>query len=185
MKSNESNKKPVFNLDNFKELIDLIPKLYEAVNLGLKRELEKPKQMKKIIKMDRNFIKNVSMLMQGKWTIDIIYMIFFLKNPFFNELRRSLPEINTRTLTLRLKFLEEKGVIKRIVHTGKPVRVSYEITEFGKGLAMLSFPFAIRAFGKWFSAVNITRVNKSDIFFIHKANIFYRIKRLWIRVFNK
>ena len=73
----------------------------------------------------------------------IIKLIFFLKNPFFNELRRSLPEINTRTLTLRLKFLEEKGVIKRIVHTGKPVRVSYEITEFGKGLAMLSFPFAI------------------------------------------
>ncbi len=134
---------PIFNLDNFKEVIDLIPKLVEAVNLGLERELKKPEQKEKIIKMDKTFIQNVSSILQGKWTVDILYVIFFLEKPYFNDLRRALPKINTRTLTLRLKFLEEKGMIKRIVHTGKPVRVSYQITEFGRDLTKLSFPFAI------------------------------------------
>ena len=134
---------PVFDLDNFKELINLIPSLQEAVILGLKRELKKPKQLKKIIKMDRSFIGEVSTLLQGKWTIDILYMIFFLNKPFFNDLRNNLPEINSRTLTTRLFSLEEKGIIKRTVHTGRPVRVSYEMTAFGKGLTLLFYPMAI------------------------------------------
>ncbi|MFX1238689.1 MAG: winged helix-turn-helix transcriptional regulator, partial [Promethearchaeota archaeon] len=76
-------------------------------------------------------------------TVDILYMIFFLNKPFFNELKRSIPEINTRTLTNRLSSLEEKGIIKRIVHTGRPIRVSYEMTTFGKGLTILFYPIAI------------------------------------------
>jgi len=143
LKGNDKEIKPVFDLENFKEIIEMIPKLIAAVNLGLERELKKPRQVNKIIKMDKSFIQNVSNILTGKWTVDIIYVIFFLNNPYFNDLRRALPEINTRTLTARLKFLEEKDIIKRIVHTGKPVRVSYQITEFGKHLTMLSFPLAI------------------------------------------
>ncbi|MFX1258119.1 MAG: winged helix-turn-helix transcriptional regulator [Promethearchaeota archaeon] len=134
---------PVFDLNSFKEVINLIPSLQEAVMLGLERELKKPKQKKKIIKMDRSFIRELSTLFQGKWTVDILYMLFFLKNPFFNDLRRALPEINTRTLTSRLFSLKEKGIIERSVHTGRPVRVSYKMTPFGKGLYKLFFPIAI------------------------------------------
>jgi len=134
---------PVFDLTNFKEVIDLIPSLHEAVELGLERELKKPKKQQKIVRMDRSFIRELSTLIQGKWSVDITYMIFFLKNPFFNDLRKVLPEINTRTLTTRLNALEEKGLIERIVHTGKPVRVSYNMTEFGKGFILFFFPIAI------------------------------------------
>ncbi len=134
---------PVFDLENFKELINLIPSLQEAVILGLKRELKNPKQLKKIIKMDRSFIGEVSTLLQGKWTVDILYMIFFLNKPFFNDLRNNLPEINSRTLTTRLFSLEETGIIKRTVHTGRPVRVSYEMTAFGRGLTLLFYPMVI------------------------------------------
>ncbi|MFX0073450.1 MAG: winged helix-turn-helix transcriptional regulator [Candidatus Hermodarchaeota archaeon] len=134
---------PVFDLNNFKEAIDLIPKLQEAVEIGIERELKTPKKKQKIIKMNRKFIQELSTLVQGKWSVDILYMIFFLKNPFFNDLRRALPEINTRTLTTRLNSLEENGIIERNVHTGKPVRVSYNMTEFGKGLTLSYFPLAI------------------------------------------
>ncbi len=133
----------VFDLENFKEVISLIDSMQEAVALGIERELKKPKQKKKIVKMDRSFIQEVSGLLQGKWTVDILWMILFLENPFFNDIRRALPEINTRTLATRLKSLEEKELIKRTVHTGKPVRVSYKITKFGKGLTFFFFPFGI------------------------------------------
>ena len=88
-------------------------------------------------------MQNLSTLMQGKWTIDILHILFFLRNPFFNDLRRALPEINTRTLTTRLHFLEEKGLIERTVHTGRPVRVSYNMTPYGIGLFKFFFPIAI------------------------------------------
>ena len=133
----------IFNLENFKEVISLIGPMHEAVALGIERELKKPQQKKKILKMDRSFIHKVSTLLDGKWMIDILWMILFLENPFFNDIRKALPEINSSTLTTRLKSLEENELIKRTVHTGKPVRVSYKLTEFGKGLTYFFFPFGI------------------------------------------
>jgi len=147
----------VFDLKNFKEVIDLIPSIQEAVLLGLKRELKIPKQLEKIVKMDRSFIRGVSTLIQGKWTVDIIYMIFYLNKPFFNELRRALPEINTRTLTSRLSSLEETGMIKRTVQTERPIRVTYEMTSFGKGLALLFSPLVIYVALEYFRKKKITK----------------------------
>ncbi|MFX1376812.1 MAG: winged helix-turn-helix transcriptional regulator [Promethearchaeota archaeon] len=121
----------------------MIPKLQQSVILGINREFQKHKQKEKIIRMDRSFIREASRLIQGKWTIDILFMIFFQENPYFNELRKSLPEINTRTLTSRLEQLKDKGIIERNVHVGKPVRVSYKMTSFGKGLTYLMFPTMI------------------------------------------
>ncbi|MFW9987647.1 MAG: winged helix-turn-helix transcriptional regulator [Candidatus Odinarchaeota archaeon] len=129
-----------FDLSNFKEVIEMIPKLQESVALGINREFQKKKGKEKVIKMDRSFIHEVSTFLYAKWTIDILFMIFFQDNLYYNDLRKSLPEINTRTLSTRLKQIEEKRLVERIVHTGKPVRVSYKITTFGKNLICLFFP---------------------------------------------
>jgi DNA-binding HxlR family transcriptional regulator len=142
-KRNTSKGKPLFDLENFKELIEIIPSLQEAVSLGIERELKKPKQKKKILKMDRSFMQKLTGLIQGKWTVDILFMIFFLKEPYYNELRRSLPEINSRTLTDRLYTLEKKEIIQRNVQTERPIRVTYKLTKFGEGLIKLFFPLAV------------------------------------------
>ena len=130
----------VFEVNNFKEVIELIPKLKKSVELAVNRELEKKNQKEKIINMDRRLIRKAFSYLQGKWTIDILFIIFFLENPYFNEIRKSLPELNSRTLTTRLKHLEKEGLINRNVHTGKPVQVSYTMTPFGKNLTYLAFP---------------------------------------------
>lgn len=142
-KKRENKGKPVFDFDNFKEIIELIPKIRKTINLGMMRELQKPKQEKKILKMDRSFIREVSTLLQGKWTADILFFINFLKNPYYNEIKKALPEINTRTLTNRLLFLNEKGIIARKIHDTRPVRVSYSLTRFGEGLISLYIPILL------------------------------------------
>jgi len=96
--------------------------------MAKEREMKKPKQTKKILRMDRTFLQKVTTLIQGKWSVDILFMLFFLKEPYYNELRRSLPEINSRTLTDRLYTLEKKEIIKRKVQTERPIRVTYKFS---------------------------------------------------------
>lgn len=70
----------------------------------------------------------------GKWKTVIL---FYLSDGTmrYNELRKAMPTVTERTLSLQLKTLEEDGVIKRKVYTAKPpLRVEYSLTDFGKTL---------------------------------------------------
>lgn len=66
----------------------------------------------------------------GKWKPTIL---FHLKDGprRFNELRRLIPEITQRMLTLQLRALEEDGIVTRTVHVQVPPRVDYALSEFG------------------------------------------------------
>jgi len=56
----------------------------------------------------------------------------------YNELRKLMPTVTERTLSLQLKTLEKDGVIQRKVYTSKPpLKVEYSLTEFGKTLVPL------------------------------------------------
>ncbi len=52
----------------------------------------------------------------------------------FNELLATVPGLSDRLLTERLREFESEGLVRRTVIPGPPVRVSYELTEAGKGL---------------------------------------------------
>lgn len=70
----------------------------------------------------------------GKWKTAILYN---LKSSTlrYNELRKKMPTVTERTLSLQLKTLEKDGIIKRKVYTSKPpLKVEYSLTEFGKTL---------------------------------------------------
>jgi DNA-binding HxlR family transcriptional regulator len=51
----------------------------------------------------------------------------------FSEVADRVPAIGDRMLTARLKELEQRGLVVRSVDPGPPVRVSYELTEVGRG----------------------------------------------------
>jgi DNA-binding HxlR family transcriptional regulator len=52
----------------------------------------------------------------------------------FNELRREIPSISQRMLTLTLRNLERDGLVSRTVTPTIPPRVDYELTELGESL---------------------------------------------------
>lgn len=80
----------------------------------------------------------------GKWKAVILHhLIDGAKR--YSELRKSIPTITERTLSLQLKQLEEDGIVDRIVFTEKPpLVVEYELTEFGKTLLPV-----LEAITKW------------------------------------
>jgi len=80
----------------------------------------------------------------GKWKA--VILVHLTDGPKrYNEIRKLIPTITERTLSLQLKQLEEDGVIERKVYTQKPpLMVEYALTDFGKTL----FP-VIQAIKKW------------------------------------
>lgn len=73
----------------------------------------------------------------GKWKMVILY---YLRNgkKRYNELRKLMPMVTERTLSLQLKQLEDDGLIDRVVFTTKPpLKVEYSLTKFGETLVPL------------------------------------------------
>ena len=63
----------------------------------------------------------------------------------FSELQRSLDGISPKTLSDRLRRLEDAGVIRRTCFAEMPPRVEYDLT--GKGHALLAVVESMREFG--------------------------------------
>ena len=79
----------------------------------------------------------------GKWkTVVLWYLIN--KTRRFGELKKQIPEITEKMLSIQLKDLEEDGLIKREVFPEVPLRVEYSLTDFGKTLVPV-----LEAIAKW------------------------------------
>jgi DNA-binding HxlR family transcriptional regulator len=72
----------------------------------------------------------------GKWTL-LIVRDLAESACRFSELERSLEGISPRTLSLRLRALEEEGVVTRNTFPEVPPRVEYTLTEKGEALVPL------------------------------------------------
>lgn len=70
----------------------------------------------------------------GKWKPVILHILMSGQPYRFNELRRSIPDITQRMLTMHLRELEEQDIIHREVYAQVPPKVEYSITEYGKTL---------------------------------------------------
>lgn len=73
-------------------------------------------------------------ILDGKWTVLVIRDLLGGTRRF-SELRRSLGAISPKTLTDRLRTLEEHGLITRTVFAEVPPRVEYCLTDAGRTLA--------------------------------------------------
>ena len=68
-----------------------------------------------------------------KWTVLVVQTLG--EGPKrFNELRREIPSVSQRMLTLTLRNLERDGLVSRTVTPSIPPRVDYELTELGRSL---------------------------------------------------
>ena len=84
-------------------------------------------------------------VISGKWTLLIIRDLAD-SSLRFCELERSLSGISPRTLSLRLRALEEHGVVERRTYPEVPPRVEYALTD--KGSALVPLIEDMRAYGR-------------------------------------
>jgi len=84
-------------------------------------------------------------IISGKWTLLLIRDLAE-GSCRFCELERSLEGISPRTLSLRLRALEDNGIVERKTYPEVPPRVEYRLTEKGKALVPLIDD--MRAYGR-------------------------------------
>ena len=69
----------------------------------------------------------------AKWTV-LVVSTLGEGSRRFNELRREIPSVSQRMLTLTLRNLERDGLVSRTVTPSIPPRVDYALTELGFSL---------------------------------------------------
>jgi DNA-binding HxlR family transcriptional regulator len=93
-----------------------------------------------------------------KWTVYVVKLLS--DRPMrFNEIRKAIPAISQRMLSLTLRGLERDGLLIRTVTPSIPPRVDYELTEMG-----LTLIEPLRAIGGW-ALTNRDYVEKARVKF--------------------
>jgi len=89
-----------------------------------------------------------------KWTV---YVVRLLSDGSmrFNEIKRAIPAISQRMLTLTLRGLERDGLVTRTIYPTIPPRVDYELTDLGRTLIA-----TLMALGDW-ALANRANVEKA------------------------
>lgn len=101
-------------------------------------------------------VEEAMRVLGGRWRLLLVW--FLLDGPKrFNELRRHLPTISQRMLTLDLRALEQSGLISRTVHPEVPPRVEYALTEEGQRLRPVVGAF--QDFGMWLKQRGTTGID--------------------------
>ncbi|HSZ24765.1 MAG TPA: helix-turn-helix domain-containing protein [Cytophagaceae bacterium] len=69
----------------------------------------------------------------GKWKVVVLW---YLRDQHrrFSELKRMIPDITEKMLSLQLKQLEKDGIVGRKVYAEVPPKVEYYLTREGKSL---------------------------------------------------
>jgi DNA-binding HxlR family transcriptional regulator len=93
-------------------------------------------------------------IVSGKWTL-LVLRDLAQGARRFSELERSLLGISPRTLSLRLRALEEEGIVERRTYAEVPPRVEYALTPLGATLAA-----PMRSLAQW-SVAHGKRVDES------------------------
>lgn len=86
----------------------------------------------------------------GKWKSVILYYLLVQGEQRFSALRRLIPGVTQRMLTLQLRELEEDGLVARTVFAQVPPRVEYRVTPFGESLREIIM--AMFAWGRRYQA---------------------------------
>lgn len=96
----------------------------------------------------------------GKWKTVVLWYLRGGKMRF-GEIRKRIPDITEKMLSLQLKTLEEDGVVKRTLYPEVPPRVEYELTAFG--LTMVPMLEAIAAWGRHLGQSEGQMLSKNDL----------------------
>ena len=107
----------------------------DTLNQIMQKQEITPKELKEDLK---NLEENFNFVFQ-KWSLEILYTLLLKNTAGFGEIKKIL-EVNSRTLSDKLKMLAKHGYITRKVDAGPPLRVEYALTRKGKDIVLLALP---------------------------------------------
>lgn len=77
-------------------------------------------------------VRDVMSVASDQWSILILLWLGYFSVLRFNKLKKYVYGISNKVLSQRLKVLEADGYIERKAYPEVPIRVEYNLTEFGR-----------------------------------------------------
>lgn len=74
-------------------------------------------------------IRNILARLSDKWSLLVIHSLTQAEKMRFGDLRRAIPDISQKMLTVTLRTLEEDGFVTRTIYPEIPPRVEYQLTQ--------------------------------------------------------
>jgi DNA-binding HxlR family transcriptional regulator len=124
----------------FQKMLDLIPKIRGTCRESIESHKKSHVHDFKEISNERKYFQSSLDAIQKKWNIDVLFVINILDKAYYNEIKKCIPEISSRSLSDCLQYLTQKELITREVVDTHPVRVQYQLTDYGKGVYELLLP---------------------------------------------
>ncbi|MEM3086135.1 MAG: helix-turn-helix domain-containing protein [Halobacteria archaeon] len=115
----------------FQELLDYSEKFFRDVQtlVAQGRRLD----LRKEAKINSEIARRVT----AKWSVEILYLLYMGGPMGFENIRKTLGTISSKTLSERLKTLERLGYVERSVQPGRPIRVRYSLTDRGRSISTI------------------------------------------------
>jgi DNA-binding HxlR family transcriptional regulator len=111
----------------------------KGIEVTFNEILEKQNISTHELKAELDSLQDTFTLLFQKWSLEILYTLLLKKTSGFGGFKKALG-VNSRTLSDKLKLLQEHGYINRSVQEGPPLRVEYTLTSKGKDTVLLALP---------------------------------------------
>jgi len=126
--------------DELRKLVETrIERTLKGIEDTLQRILENQEMNLKDLKEVIQSLEESFNLLPQKWNLEILYILFLKRMISFSGLKKTL-DVNSRTLSDKLKSLKQYGYIERSVKAGPPLRVEYSLTTKGRNTVLLALP---------------------------------------------
>jgi len=77
-------------------------------------------------------VRDVMAVASDQWSVLILLWLGYFPVLRFNKIKKYVYGISNEVLSQRLKVLEADGYIQRSAHAEVPIRVEYQLTDFGQ-----------------------------------------------------
>jgi len=97
-------------------------------------------------------------VLYGKWKFILIWNL--MDKPLrFSDLRKNIPSITDRMLSLQLKELEENNFVERIVNEGNPPKIDYKLTP--KALEIMPALKSLERYGRFLAEPEVKKTKSA------------------------
>lgn len=97
-------------------------------------------------------------VLYGKWKFIIIWNL--MDKPLrFSDLRKNIPSITDRMLSLQLKELEENNFVERLVNEGNPPKIDYKLTQ--KALEIMPALKSLERYGRFLAEPEVKKTKST------------------------
>jgi DNA-binding HxlR family transcriptional regulator len=127
-----------FDLKEWEEIQPLIKKTRETIRKLFEKHFERfDHDADRKVGEIQAFLQVIRFITR-KWTVEVLYELEIHNGLIFNDLKRHLGDVSSRTLSDCLKMLQKQELIQRTIQETRPPSVFYELTDGGKGFVEIS-----------------------------------------------